>query len=205
MIKIETLPLGQMEANCYIVHENGKAVIIDPADESDFISQKILELDLKPVAIIATHGHFDHILAAGELQLIFNIPFFIHPKDEFLIKEANKSAKFWLGQKYEYPTPQKIKYLNGNDFLKFDGLDFKIIETPGHTPGSICLFSKENNPPIIFSGDLIFKNGIGRSDFSYSNESDQRKSLKKISKLPKETIIYPGHGPITTIKEEFKK
>jgi len=199
MLKVETYPLGEMEANCYVVHQNNKAVIIDPADESDFISQKILEMNLKPLAIIATHGHFDHILAAGELQLIFNIPFFIHFKDEFLLKEANKSAKHWLGQKHEYIMPREIKYLDKNKNLKFGELNFKIIKTPGHTPGSVCLFLEKIKPPIIFTGDLIFKDGIGRYDFYYSSETELKKSLKKISKLSKETIIYPGHGSYFSI------
>ncbi len=197
-MKIEILTLGQLQTNCYITYCGKEAVIIDPADESEFIAEKIQRLNLKPSAILATHGHFDHILAAGELQIIFNIPFYIHLADKFLLKEMNSSASFWLKQKINRPLPQNIEFIKKGFSLKFGECRLKIMETPGHTPGSTC-FSGEN---VLFSGDTLFKNGVGRTDFSYSNKSHLEKSLEKIFRLPPKTLVYPGHGEKTTINEE---
>lgn len=209
-MKIEKLSLGALQTNCYLIYDNNEGIIIDPADEAEFIAQKINESKFKPKAIIATHGHFDHILAAGELQMIFNIPFFIHQNDEFLLKQMNSSASHWLNYKINKPLPENIKYLKLNDAIAVDDLNFKIIETPGHTPGSICIYAKlpitnyELLTPILFSGDTLFKNGIGRYDFSYSSKMQSDRSLKKLFQLPKNTLVYPGHGEKTTIGNEIK-
>ncbi|MEK7657579.1 MAG: MBL fold metallo-hydrolase [Patescibacteria group bacterium] len=204
-MKIEILQLGQLQTNCYIAHCGGEAIIIDPADEAEFIAEKIQRLNLKPSAILATHGHFDHILAAGELQMLLNIPFYIHPADEFLLKEMNSSASFWLKNKFNYPLPRAIEFIKKEFSIKFGGCRLKVIETPGHTPGSVCFLSED----VIFSGDTLFKNGVGRTDFSYSDKTQLEKSLEKIFRLPAgrhglpaETIIYSGHGEETTIKDE---
>lgn len=198
-MKIEILQLGQLQTNCYIAHCGGEALIIDPADEAEFIAEKISRLNLKPIAIFATHGHFDHILAAGELQMIFNVPFFIHSADEFLLKEINSSASFWLKQKINHPLPQNIEFIKNEFSLKFGDCRLKVMETPGHTPGSVCFLSDS----AIFSGDTLFKNGVGRTDFSYSNADLLKKSLEKIFRLPPETTIYSGHGEKTTIEIEL--
>ncbi len=197
-MKIEILPLGQLQTNCYIAHCGGEAVIVDPADESEFIAEKIQRLNLKPLAILATHGHFDHILAAGELQMIFNVPFYIHPSDEFLLKEINKSANFWLKNKFNYPLPKETIELKNGFRFKFGDCELKIMETSGHTPGSVCFLSDG----VIFSGDTLFKNGVGRTDFSYSDKTQLEKSLEKIFRLAPETTVYPGHGEKTTIGNE---
>lgn len=228
-MKIETLRLGQLQTNCYLVYDSKskEGVIIDPADEAEFIAEKIQRLKLKPKAIITTHGHFDHVLAAGELQMIFNIPFYLHKKDLFLLRQMNQSASHWLSYPINQPLPTNIKFLKENAIIKFGNFALKVIETPGHTPGSISLFSNQLSAissqysvisnqqnmnelktdnrwlnTVLFSGDTLFKNGIGRYDFSYSSKKSLEKSLVKIVKLPSETIVYPGHGENTTIKEE---
>jgi len=240
-MKIETLTLGQLQTNCYLVYDplSNEGIIIDPADEAEFIAEKIQKLKLKPKAIIATHGHFDHVLAAGELQMFLNkfqfsifnfqknskfqilnskfIPFYIHQNDLFLLKQMNQSASHWLGLPISKPQPLNIKFLVENDVIKFGKFCLRVLETPGHTPGSISLFSNqlsviskrqkklttEHRPlkTVLFSGDTLFKSGIGRYDFSYSDKKDLEKSLDKMLKLPSKTIIYSGHGDPTTIKK----
>ncbi|MBI5079334.1 MBL fold metallo-hydrolase [Candidatus Wolfebacteria bacterium] len=207
-MKIEILRLGQLQTNCYIAHCGGEAIIIDPADEAEFIAEKIQRLDLKPSAILATHGHFDHILAAGELQMIFNIPFYIHPADEFLLKNMNSSASFWLksfgpsqgGQKINRPLPRIIKSVKNESVINLGGCELKVMETPGHTPGSVCFLADS----IIFSGDTLFKSGIGRTDFAYSDKNALDKSLEKIFRLPPKTVVYPGHDEKTAIEIELR-
>lgn len=198
-MEIQTFILGELQTNCYLsIDQNtNKCLIIDPADEANYISEQILRRNLKPVAILATHGHFDHILAANELQMAFNIPFYIHPKDLFLIKNLQKNASFWTKRKIVENSPSKISFFPKNFQFSILNFKFKIITTPGHTPGSVCFyFPKEK---ILFTGDTLFAGGVGRTDLSYSSEKDLVSSLKKISKLPGETIIYPGHGESTTL------
>ena len=202
-VKIETLSLGSLQNNCYLLHDNEKVIIIDPSDEAIFIAEKIFQKNLKSIAIIATHGHFDHILAAGELQALLKIPFYIHKRDEFLLKTMNQRARFFLKQKRDYSLPSDIKFLK-KGFFDFNKCRLKIIETPGHTPGSLCIYLDPRrcagiSAPILFSGDTLFKNDIGRYDFSYSNKNQLKKSLELIFQLPKETIVYPGHGEPTTL------
>ncbi|MDP3955249.1 MAG: MBL fold metallo-hydrolase [bacterium] len=196
-MKIETLILGQLQTNCYLVWDEKtlEAVIIDPADEGTFIIQKILDLKLKPKLILATHGHFDHILAATELKLAFNIPFLMHKADLFLLNRTENTAEHFLGMKVD-PPPMVDKFLKDDDLIVFGREKLKVIETPGHTPGSICLYTKG----FLFSGDTLFLAGVGRTDFAYGSRENLLKSIqKKLFKRPKETIVYSGHGPITTI------
>jgi glyoxylase-like metal-dependent hydrolase (beta-lactamase superfamily II) len=201
---IRTLLVGQMQSNCYLVTDNktSEAIIIDAGDDAQYISRIIGDLRVKPIKIIATHGHFDHIMAVTELQLAYNIPFLINKKDEFLVKRIRDSAKFFLD--IESGPPPKINgFLKESESLKVGSLTFKIIESPGHTPGSVSLYSKKKS--IIFVGDLIFSGGsVGRTDFSYSHPQKLMSSIKKILKLPERTKIYPGHGSETRISRESK-
>lgn len=211
-MKIETFVLGQLQTNCYLIYDekSKQGVIIDPADSAEFIAEKIQLLKISPKAIIATHGHFDHVLAAGELQLILNIPFYIHENDLFLLKKMNQSASYWLNQNIKKTLPLKIKFIKENDKIFFGNHYLKVLETPGHTPGSICLvlnpLTRELvNSLTLFSGDTLFKDGIGRYDFFYSSLKDLKISLTKLFGLPKKTLVYPGHGSSpTTIGEEEK-
>ena len=193
------MPLGTMAANCYLVYdEEGSALIIDPGDEAEFISRVILEKGLKPLKIIATHGHFDHILAAPELKLAFGIEFLASKKDSFLILKMPERARKYLG---ETALPLKIdSNIKAGGRLKLGKHVLEVIEAPGHTPGSISLLERKER--IAFVGDLIFKDGsIGRYDFPYSDKAKLYKSVKKILDLPGKTVIYPGHGEEVLVKE----
>jgi len=199
-MKIKILSLGQLKTNCYILYNDKNCIVIDPADDSNFISDVIEKLSIKPIAIIATHGHFDHNLAAGELQLIYKIPYYINKKDLFLLKQINQSAKHWLKINSDIFLPEKIEFIDENSILKLDAEIIKVISTPGHTPGSICLKTKNE----IFTGDTLFKNDIGRYDFSYSSREQIKDSICKLMKLSNDLVVYPGHGAETTIENEKK-
>lgn len=199
---ILTYPLGELRANCYLVIQNDKCIIIDPADSAYFILESIQRKNLKLIAMLATHGHFDHVMAVGEVQLSFRVPLYIFEEDIFLLKRTNETAKFFLGHDSHVIEPQIIlKLKEGKNII--DGFEFETIKTPGHTPGGCCFFMKKEG--IIFTGDTLFKDGIGRYDFSYSNKKDLDLSLKKLCNLPEETSVYPGHGVSTTIGEEKKE
>jgi len=193
-MKVQQLILGELQTNCYLAvcQETNEAVIIDPADQGDFISDKILQLKLKPKFVIATHGHLDHLMAVEELRLNFKIPFLIHIKEVFLIKKALGAIPL---------PPKKWKVLRDSEIIKFGREKLKVIHTPGHTPGAICLYSESN--AILFSDDLLFRNGIGRTDFPYSSPIDLQKSLKKILALPPKTLVYPGHGEEFWIRDKI--
>lgn len=203
-LKVITLVVGQMQENCYLAYDekSSDTLIIDPGDDADYIERIISDNKLVPRLIIATHGHFDHILAVLELKLAYNIPFSIHENDEFLVKNMALSTKHFLGIVTD-PAPIVDSYLIQNEKVKIGENYLKIIETPGHTQGSICLYSKKDN--LLFTGDLLFADGgVGRTDFSYSDATELKKSLQKIFKLPSKTQILPGHGRSSTLKEEIQ-
>jgi len=199
---IEKLVVGSLSTNCYIYYlANKNSVIIDPGDDAEYIIDTILKLKLNPLAVIATHGHFDHILAVDQLKRTFNIPFYCSKNDKFLVNSMTKRAGHWLSRKI-YELNPTIDNDLVNEF-KVKDISFSVFSTPGHTPGSVCLYFKEEN--VLFSGDTIFSDGyIGRYDFSYSNKLDLEKSIQLILQLSNETKIYSGHGEKTSVKKECK-
>lgn len=201
-LKIKTLSLGELNTNCYIIwdKETLKAWVVDPADSGDLISEEIVREGLHLEKIILTHGHFDHILGLLEVKLNFpHAPIYLHKKDLFLVKSVQERVNFWLKRKVD-PVPLPDTNYKEDSTLKLSGKEFKVIETPGHTPGSVCLYCSQEN--LLISGDTLFKHAIGRTDFKYSDHEKIKKSLEKLINLPANTIIYPGHGKQTTIKDE---
>ena len=193
-MKIEKLIVGQLQTNCYLLIANERCLIIDPGDDADFIISRIRELEVKPIGIIATHGHFDHLLAATELKLAYGIPFYLHKADLPILKRTKSTAKYFTGLSVD-PPPPVDKYLKKGQILKVSKGKLRVIETPGHTPGSISLYTKD----MVFVGDLLFADGgVGRTDLQGGDAKMLDASIKKIMKLPKNTIAYSGHG------EEFK-
>ena len=202
---IKILTVGQLSTNCYIVWDRVtlEAMIIDPGDDADYIAQILLELKVFPRFIIATHGHFDHILGVFALQSMFNIPFYIHADDIFLLQSMTKSATYYLRIPQVDPAPKNpISLVDGQAFSIGKSI-FTVMTTPGHTPGSICLF--ENTNKVLFTGDTLFANGaVGRTDHRYSSPLTLHDSLERIFSLPNETALLSGHGEATTIGAERK-
>lgn len=198
MLKIKKFTIGQMASNCYVCWDNtDEAVIIDPGDDANTISEFILTNQLTPRMIIATHGHFDHIMATLELKLAFNIPFYIHKDDLFLVNRMQETAIHYLGFD-PGPNPTPDMFLKEDSEIKVGTSVYKIIKTGGHTPGSISLINK--TAKVVFVGDLIFEDGsVGRIDFSYSDEEALEKSIRAILKLPGDYKVLSGHGEETDI------
>jgi len=189
-MNIISLKVGEMGNNCYLIsdEETGDTLVIDPGEEGDFISTSILENKLTPIGIVLTHGHYDHCLAVLELKLNFDIPIYLHQKDLFLYQKAHLSGKHFSGISSPKLPPVDF-YLEDSDKVSFGSSFLKVIHTPGHTPGSVCLYSA----PHLFTGDTLFAEGVGRTDLPYSSSKDLRQSLAKISRFPENTFIYPGH------------
>jgi len=214
IMKIIKYSFGQLQANCYFLIEGQDCLIVDPTDDASFILEELQRQQLNLVGMLATHGHFDHVMAVGEIQQSIDLPLTIHEKDKFLIDRIEQTAKHFLGYKPIILPIKNIKNLNIENSLKIENFKFQILYTPGHTPGSCCFYlpteasTKAGFKPILFTGDTLFKDGIGRYDFSYSSKKDLKKSLERIFKLSKETVIYPGHGEkdsLTNCFQFFKK
>lgn len=196
-------PLGSMQANCYLVVQDKNCLVIDPADSADFILEEIQRRNLLLIGMLATHGHFDHIMAAGEIQLSYpQMPLYIHPKDEFLLKRVGETAKYFLGFEPNVIPIHLTKSLDTKT-LEIKNFKLQILNTPGHTPGSCSLYFREE--AIIFTGDTLFSSGVGRYDFKYSDKKELKRSVQTLLKLPEFTTIYPGHGEDTLIQMEIAK
>ncbi|MCL4208717.1 MBL fold metallo-hydrolase [Patescibacteria group bacterium] len=199
---IQSYCLGDLATNAYLVWNKKtlNATLIDPADSGDFLSEEILHHQLKLEKIVLTHGHFDHCLGLLEVKLNFpNAPVLMNSEDQFLIKNAQKNAKHWLNREVD-PVPIPDQDLARKTDIEIAGVNFEIIPTPGHTPGSVSFYSLEEK--VLFSGDTLFKQAVGRTDFSYSSPEELKLSLKKLFVLPKETKVLSGHGEETTIGAE---
>lgn len=204
LLEINSYTLGDLATNCYLIwsKKTRHATIIDPADEGGFLSEEIMRLDLSLDQILLTHGHFDHVLGLLELSLNFpNAPIFIEKNDLFLLKKTSQSAKHWLKRDVD-PTPLPNIYFKTNENIKIAGEDFLVLPLPGHTPGSVGFYSPKLN--WLFSGDTLFKQAVGRTDFAYSNHNELLASLELLAKLPSATKVFPGHGEPTDIEAEFK-
>jgi glyoxylase-like metal-dependent hydrolase (beta-lactamase superfamily II) len=194
-MKVKTLTVGPLAENCFIVfEENSKdAVIIDPGADGDFIIDELKDLNVK--AILATHGHLDHVGQVGYLKEKLYASFYMNKKDEFLINNEIFPNFAYIIKAVKCPSPDFDA--KDGDVLKFGNLEFQVIESPGHTPGSVCFFNGKEK--IIFVGDTLFKRSVGRTDLPGGNGKMLEQSLRKLMELPEDTVVYSGHGPKTTI------
>lgn len=196
---LETICVGPMQVNCYVLASARyrPAIIIDPGAEAHKIKQVLDKHSLAPAFIINTHGHYDHIGCDDQ----FSVPVYIHRQDLALLKnsELNLSGLFAL----PYEVKSKITPLDDMQTIGLEDLELKVMHMPGHTPGGIALKMIRPQDKIVFTGDSLFCQGIGRSDLAGGSESLLIKSIKeKLLILPDDTVIYPGHGGPSTIGEE---
>lgn len=214
-MKILTLTVGQQATNCYLAIDDDtlQTIIIDPGDDATFISETIINQSLVPVAIILTHGHFDHCLGNLELILNFHLPVYLHQKDLSIYNRAKQTAEHFTHSHYLKNPPIK-NLLTDKQILSFGNSRLQVIHTPGHTPGSVCFFSVNTTPshsgldpesmpinPTLFTGDTLFIDSVGDTSHSYSSKLDLQKSINLLKKLPPTTQIYPGHGESGFLKE----
>lgn len=196
---LETLSLGAIETNCYVlaVQEGAGAVIIDPGAEERKIRAVLARYDLHPELVVNTHGHYDHIGCDDK----FNVPVAIHKDDVSFLKDPmlNLSGMFSV----PYKTDAEIIPLEDKQVIEQGGITLEALHIPGHTPGGIALLLKSPQNNIVFTGDTLFCRGIGRSDLDGGDGALLiRKIKEKLFSLPDNTMVYPGHGPSTTIGEE---
>ena len=192
-----TIQVGTFEVNCSILSENGKAWIVDPGQEAERILDLLKKKNLVPAAILLTHAHFDHIGAVPALQAAYpDLKVCVHKNDvRVLTHPMNQLPP-------DYPPvarPKNLVELEAG--AKLEGLDdLEVLETPGHTPGGVCYFLKADK--LLLSGDTLFAGSIGRTDLPGGDMATLMDSLKKLTALPDDTLVVPGHGPFTSIAAE---
>ena len=190
-MNIKTLPVGQLETNCYVVvdEENLVCALIDPGDESNTIMDYVESNKLKVGAILLTHGHYDHVGAVKEIMEETGCEMYINPRDEGY--EVGLS-----GMKFK--MPEGGKYYDEGDVVKVGNLEFAVIATPGHTPGGVCLICRD----ALFTGDTLFRGSCGRTDLPGGSMRAELRSLKKICRLPGDYEVYPGHMDSSSLERE---
>lgn len=199
-IIIKSIVLGAVATNCLLImnQESKELIIVDPADSADTIAEAITELNAKPVAILLTHGHFDHILATDDLRDMYEIPVYAYEEEQDILENTglNLSGSWSAG----YTT--KADQLTRNaQKLTLAGIEIAVLHTPGHTKGSCCYYLAEAK--TLISGDTLFAGSVGRMDFPTSSGAQMKQSIQRLmAEVPEDVIVYPGHGETTTIGYE---
>jgi glyoxylase-like metal-dependent hydrolase (beta-lactamase superfamily II) len=196
---IKKLEVGPIMANCYILgcESTKEAVVIDPGDDADRILMELAKAGLKVKYLVNTHGHFDHVGANKRMKEVTGAELAIHPDDEPMLKELSRSAMMF-GLSAENSPPADIR-LNDGDEISFGDITLKVIHTPGHSKGGICLYTKG----YLFAGDTLFAGSIGRTDLPGGDYDTLIAGIKeKLLVLDPDTVVYTGHGPETTIANE---
>jgi len=196
---IKCIVVGPLENNCFIVaDENAKdALIIDPGDEPHRILGLLTENNLQLKYIVCTHAHFDHVGAIPELKSETRAKIVIHFDELDIYTHTKEQAALLWGFDLD-PLPEPDMFVSGEDILEVGDLRFKILHTPGHSPGGICLYGEG----IVFTGDTLFAGSVGRTDLYGGNIEKLKSSFKRLMALEDKTRVFPGHGPQTTIGEE---
>ncbi len=196
---LETLVVGSLGVNCYIIGDDKTrdAIVIDPGGNANDILAAIEKHQLKVIAIVNTHAHFDHVGALHSIRAETGAPFVLHEDEVPMLRGAQSSAAMF-GLAIPQQTPPE-RLVRDGDRIEVGAVVLKVLHTPGHTPGGICLLNENH----VFVGDTLFQGSIGRTDFPGGDYATLMRSIRdKLMPLPDETVVHPGHGAATTIGEE---
>ena len=200
-LQIKPIACGDIQEIAYLVYDDARAdaVLVDPGDDYEKLSHALEGRTL--AAMLLTHGHFDHILAAGRLQQDTGAPVYVASEDAAMLGDPTLNGLDSLMGQPTMDTPEIAPTLYG-EALSVAGLDFEILPTPGHTRGSVCLYMRDAG--VLFSGDTLFCGGFGRMDLPGGSHRDMRNSLRTLFTLPGDVRVFPGHGPATRIGDESR-
>jgi hydroxyacylglutathione hydrolase len=208
-VLVTGFPAGAFAANCYIVAPapGEECVIIDPGQDAERgIEELLARYRLKPVAVLLTHGHIDHVWSVGPVCGAKGIPAWIHPADRGLLADPASGLALNVGQELfggvTFTEPDDVRELTDGAALELAAMELTVGHVPGHTPGSVTFRGGEDDLDALFSGDLLFAGSIGRTDLPGGDHATMLKSLARTLTLPDETVVLPGHGPQTTVGAE---
>ncbi len=201
---VRRLEVGPLGANCYIFSDPGSltAAVIDPGGDGEKIARLIERDKLEAALVINTHAHIDHIGANRFLVSRFRVPLAVHALDAEALLRAELNLEYLLPDPIDSPAADRL--LEDGDEIEVGGSFLRVIHTPGHTPGGICLYCENpSGPGLVFTGDTLFAAGIGRTDFPGGSLPALLDSIRRrVFSLPPETLVLPGHGPATTVGRE---
>ena len=201
MMNIEHFLVGIVGTNCYLAinSQTKEAIIIDPGDDAGALIEYMDKNGGKPVVILLTHGHFDHCMAAADLAAHYGIPVYVHEDDKEIMENSAWNCSGMIGKRLTFSADT---YFHGErDSVSFAGFKIEVLHTPGHTPGGVCFYIADEG--ILFSGDTLFCESVGRTDFPKGSMSQLVRSIQdKLLDLPDDTKVLPGHSERTTIGNE---
>lgn len=199
--QVHTVVVGPFAVNCYLLwdQQTSEGVIIDPGAEADEIAEEIDEFNITPKAILLTHGHGDHIAAVADLKRIFDVPLYIGRGEEALLADPGANISAFFDHPIVAPKPDHS--VEDEQLISVGGIELLVLSTPGHTAAGVCYL--EECGGRLFCGDTLFAGSIGRTDLSGGDYEQLIKSIqKKILSLPDNVLVFPGHGPQTTVGTE---
>ncbi len=198
-MQVKTFTVGQLFTNCYLVTcpRTQHTAVIDPGDEAYRILSAARAAQLKITHILLTHAHFDHMGAANALVEATSAPILLHPEDNLLFDVGGGAMLFGFPPP---DVPNRVESLGEGQKILVGEVTLQVMHTPGHSPGSVCFYATEHQ--AIFVGDVLFADGIGRTDLPGGDYATLMRSIQRLMNLPDETAVYPGHGPATTIGRE---
>ncbi len=198
MSRVHTLVVGRLQTNCYVVESEGEALLVDPGDEDERIVRFLKDLHVEVKFIIATHAHFDHVLGVNGVRRSVHAPFLLHQEDLPILRSMQSRVRQFMG--FDVPPPPNVdEFLNDGESLGLSGESFQVLHTPGHSPGSVSVLGSG----YVLTGDALFNQSVGRTDLPGGDLNTLVASIReKLFKLNDDTVVYPGHGPETTIGDE---
>ena len=203
-MKIKRLPVGALWTNCYLVWDSQKhGFFVDPGGDASELARFACNNDITIDWVIITHGHIDHIAGLTSLRNLAENGVAIHEKDADCLTNSNRNlSNQFVEQTSTFLAAEKT--LLDGEILHVGSMSIEVIHTPGHTRGGICLYVTDGDESILLSGDTLFANSVGRTDLPGGDYKELKKSLQRLCRLPDALVVYPGHGPETTIGEEKK-
>jgi hydroxyacylglutathione hydrolase len=206
-VRIWSQELGEFGTNCYIIAcpETGDSAVIDPGTPDPWIKQTLAAAGLKPSLILLTHGHLDHIGGVEWVKSFTGAPVWVHTDDAAMLTDPVRNGSAYFGEAVVAPAADRT--LRDGEQVSVGNLRFAVLHTPGHTPGGVCFYLAPGGPGgetgHLIAGDTLFAGSIGRTDMAGGDHASLIRSIReKLLPLPAETMVYPGHGPTTTIGDE---